>query len=113
MKIIKLKIKTKSQSYPIIIGSNIISNIVKLARNNSVNFKQCLLIVDKNISKKIISKIRKSLIKKKLYVYYFQASEVNKNQNNVMSGLHQGCSRSQNHCDIAYLTPSFLTSTIS
>ena len=83
MKIIKLKIKTKSQNYPIIIGSNLISNISKLVKNNSVNFKKCLLIVDKNISRKIISKIKKSLIRKKLYVYYFQASEVNKNQNNV------------------------------
>ena len=51
MKIIKLKIKTKSQNYPIIIGSNLISNISKLVKNNSVNFKKCLLIVDKNISK--------------------------------------------------------------
>ena len=83
MKIIKLKIKTKSQNYPIIIGTNLISNIAKLARSNFVNFKQCLLIVDKNISRKVISKIKKSLIKKKLYIYYFQASEVNKNQNNV------------------------------
>ena len=83
MKIIKLKIKTKSQNYPIIIGSNLISNISKLVKNNSVNFKKCLLIVDKNISRKIISKIKKSLIRKKLYVYYFQASELNKNQNNV------------------------------
>ena len=83
MKIIKLKIKTKSQNYPIIIGSNLISNISKLARNNSINFKKCLLIVDKNISRKIISKIKKSLIRKKLYIYYFQASEVNKNQSNV------------------------------
>ena len=83
MKIIKLKIKTKSQNYPIIIGSNLISNISKLVKNNSVNFKKCLLIVDKNISRKIISKIKKSLIRKKLYVYYFQASELNKNQNNI------------------------------
>ena len=83
MKIIKLKIKTKSQNYPIIIGSNLISNISKLARNNSVNFKKCLLFVDKNISRKVISKIKKSLIKKKLYVNYFHASEVNKNQKNV------------------------------
>ena len=83
MKIIKLKIKTKSQNYPIIIGSNLISNISKLARNNSVNFEKCLLVVDKNISRKIISKIKKSLIRKKLYVYYFQASELNKNQNNI------------------------------
>ena len=83
MKIIKLKIKTKSQNYPIIIGSNLISNISKLARNNSVNFKKCLLFVDKNISRKVISKIKKSLIKKKLYVNYFHTSEVNKNQKNV------------------------------
>ena len=83
MKIIKLEIKTKSQKYPIIIGANLISNIAKLTRRNFVNFKQCLLIVDKKISRKVISKIKKSLIKKKLYVYYFQASEVNKNQNNV------------------------------
>ena len=83
MKIIKLKIKTKSQNYPIFIGSNLTSHIAKLAKNNSLNFKQCLLIIDKNISRKIISKIKKSLIKKKLYIYYFHASEVNKNQNSV------------------------------
>ena len=83
MKLIKLKIKTKDQTYPIIIGSNLISNISKLAKNNSLNFKQCLLIIDKNIPKKIVSKIKKSLIKKKLYIYFFKASEINKNQNNV------------------------------
>ena len=38
---------------------------------------------EENISRKVISKIKKSLIKKKLYVNYFQASEVNKNQKNV------------------------------
>ena len=88
MKIIKLKIRTKSQNYPIIIGSNLVSNISKLAKNNSLNFKQCLLIVDKNISKKIISKIKKSLLKKKLYVYFFKASEINKNQNSVNKILY-------------------------
>ena len=83
MKPIKLKIKTKTQEYPIIIGSNLISNILKLTKNNSLNFKKCLLIIDKNIPKKIISKIKKSLIKKNIYIYFFKASEINKNQNNV------------------------------
>ena len=79
MRPIKLKIKTKTQQYPIIIGSNLVSNISKIIDNNSIKFRQCLLIVDENISKKIISKIKKSLKKKKLYVYFFKASEVNKN----------------------------------
>ena len=83
MKPIKLKIKTKAQIYPIIIGSNLISNISKIAKNNSLNFKKCLLIIDKNISKKIISKIKKSLKKKKIYIYFFKANEINKNQKNV------------------------------
>ena len=60
-----------------------ISSISKLAKKNSLNFKKCLLIIDKNVPKKIISKIRKSLIKKKLYIYFFKASEINKNQNSV------------------------------
>ena len=83
MKPIKLKVNTKSQNYNIIIGTDLVSRIYNLAKNNSLNFKKCLLIIDKNISKKIISKIKKSLIKKKVYFYFFKASEKNKNQNNV------------------------------
>ena len=59
MKPIKLKISTKTQKYSIIIGSNLVSNISKISKNNSINFKKCLLVIDKNISKKIISKIKK------------------------------------------------------
>jgi len=83
MKPIKLKIDTKSQRYTIIIGSNLVSNLANITKNNSVNFKKCLLIIDKNISKKIISKIKKSLSKKKLYIHFFNANEKNKNQNSV------------------------------
>jgi 3-dehydroquinate synthase len=79
MKLIKLKIKTRTQQYPIIIGSNLVSNISKIIKDNSLNFKQCLLIVDKKISIKIVSKIRKSLNKKKIYVHFFKANEINKN----------------------------------
>ena len=57
MKPIKLTIKTKSETYPIIIGNNLIKNLSKILRKNSINFNQCLLIIDKKISKRAISKI--------------------------------------------------------
>ncbi|MBD1139182.1 3-dehydroquinate synthase [Pelagibacterales bacterium SAG-MED46] len=83
MKQIKLVVKTKTQKYPILIGSNLISNISKIIKDNSIKFNQCLLVIDKNISKKFISKVKKSLNKKKIYIYFFNASEANKNINNV------------------------------
>ena len=54
MKPIKLRIKTSNHSYPIIIGSNLIKNISKIAEDNLLKFKRCLLVVDTNISKKKI-----------------------------------------------------------
>ena len=57
MKPIKLIGNTKTQKYPIIIGSDLITNISKIVKNNGIKFRQILLIVDDNISKKIISKI--------------------------------------------------------
>ena len=79
MKPIKLKIKTKTQKYSIIIGSGIVKNILKLIKDNSLNFKKCLIVVDQNISKKIISKIKKSLNQKEVSIYFFKSSEMNKN----------------------------------
>ena len=83
MKQIKLKINTKTQQYPIIIGSNLFYNASKIISENSINFKQCLIIVDTNVPKKIILKIKKSLNKYRLYVHFFKASEINKNLNSV------------------------------
>ena len=65
MKPIKINVKTKSENYPIIIGSDIIRNLGGYLNNNSINFNQCLLIIDKKVPKKMISKIIKSLKKKK------------------------------------------------
>ena len=53
MKPIKLKIETKTQKYPIIIGSNLITNFSKIIKNNSLIFNQCLLVVDKNVPIKL------------------------------------------------------------
>jgi len=79
MKPIKLNIETKTQKYPIIIGSNLITNFSKIIKNNSLTFNQCLLVVDKKVPKKFITKIKNSLKKKKIYICFFSASEANKN----------------------------------
>ena len=79
MKPIKLNIKTKTKKYPIIIGSNLTSKISKIIKNNSVNFKKSLLIVDNKVPKKFILEIKKSLKQKKVYVCLFNANENNKN----------------------------------
>ena len=83
MKSIKLKINTKTQKYSIIIGSNLGTNVSKILKENSINFKKCLLIIDRNISKQFISKIKKSLNKKNIYVHLFKANEINKNFSSV------------------------------
>ena len=83
MKPVKLIIKTKTDSYPIIIGSNIIKNLPRLIKSNLVKCDKCLLLIDKNIPNQLISKIKKSLKKYKIIIYFFDSSEKNKNQNNV------------------------------
>jgi 3-dehydroquinate synthase len=83
MRPIKLKINTKAQKYSIIIGSNLGTNISKILKENSINFKKCLLVIDKNITQQFISKIKKSLNKKKIYIHLFKANEINKNFSSV------------------------------
>ena len=83
MKPIKLTVKTNSENYPIIIGSNIIKNTSGLFKNSSIKFEKVLLIIDKNVPKRMIFKIKKSLSKKEVYLLLISASEKNKNQNTV------------------------------
>ncbi len=83
MKQTKLNIVTNTEKYPIIIGSNLTSSVSKIFRINSINFEKCLIIVDKNVPKKFISNIKRSLKNKKIYVLLFNASEKNKNINSV------------------------------
>ena len=59
MKAIKLVVKTKTQSYPIIIGLNLISKISNLLRQNTLEFKKCLIVIDDKLSKKFVNKIKK------------------------------------------------------
>ena len=80
MKIRKLIINTKSEKYPIIIGSNLIFNLSKILSKNSIKFKKCLIVIDKNVPKKHISIIKKNLETKKIFFHFIKATETNKNQ---------------------------------
>ena len=83
MKHIKLNIKTKLDKYPIIIGSNLVKDLALHLNRNSISFNQCLLVIDKNVPSRMISKIIKSLKRKKIYKFLFNANEKNKNFNSV------------------------------
>ena len=83
MNLIKLQVKTDSQRYPIIIGNNVINKITKILKENSINFNQCLIVIDNKVPKKLIEKILKLLPKNKTTIYFFTASEANKNQKSI------------------------------
>ena len=83
MKQTNLIVATKNQKYQIIIGSNILKNILKILKTNSINFQKCLLVIDNNVPKNIIRKINYFLKKKKKINYFLNSSEINKNQKNV------------------------------
>ena len=78
MKTIKLIVKTGTQKYPIFIGSNLISKISKIMNDNSIEFKKCLLIIDRNVPKKLVNKIKNALKNKEVYFYLMNANEKNK-----------------------------------
>jgi len=59
MKPIKLKINTSTDSYPIIIGTKLITQFSNLINQNLIKFEKCLLIIDKNIPKKKLIKSKK------------------------------------------------------
>ena len=63
MNSIKLQVKTNNQKYQIVIGNGVINKLPKLLKDNSINFNQCLIIVDKKVPKNIIKKILKLLPK--------------------------------------------------
>ncbi len=83
MKQIKLFVNTSTQKYPIIIGSNLTKNLLKNIKKNSINFKQCLIVIDKNVPKKFINNILKSFKYHKTFIYHFSSSEKNKNFKSV------------------------------
>ena len=82
MKQIKLLVKTNSQRYPIIIGSNLISKISKLLKENLVKFQKILIVVDNKVPKKFVNIVNKSL-NNKCKLHFINANEKNKNQKTI------------------------------
>ncbi len=83
MRPIKLIVKTNTEKYSIIIGRNLIYNLSNIFKKNSINFKKCLLVLDKNIPNRYVKQISKSLKRFEVYKLVYNANEKNKNQKNV------------------------------
>jgi len=79
----KIQVRSKNQNYNIVIGNNITKKILKIFKDNSINFDKCLIVVDNKVPKKLIKKINFLLKKKNKFNYIFSPSEVNKNQNTI------------------------------
>ena len=61
----KIRIRTKNQSYNVIVGNNLIKDLLKILKNNSISFNKCLLVIDNKVPQKFINKIN-FLLKKKI-----------------------------------------------
>ena len=66
----KIRIRTKNQSYNVIVGNNLIKDLLKILKNNSISFNKCLLVIDNKVPKKFINKIN-FLLKKKINLSTF------------------------------------------
>ena len=60
MKTTKLLIRTNHSKYSIFIGSKLISNLSKIIEKQSIKFKKCLLVIDKNAPKKKFTKLKRN-----------------------------------------------------
>ena len=77
----KLSVKTISNKYTIFIGTNLIERVFQLIKRSNIDFKKCLIVIDTNVPKDMVSKIRKSLKRKNTFFFLIKASEKIKNQN--------------------------------
>ena len=113
MSLIKLQINTRNLKYPIFIGDNILSKLQNILKKNFINFNKCLIVIDKNVPKKLVKKVLNSLPKKKVFFLYFSASEKNKNQKNVDKILSILLSKNFNRNDCIIAIGGGITGDIS
>ena len=79
MRVSKIKVNTLNQSYNVIVGKNLSNNFSKILKNNLLNYKKCLFVIDKKVPKKIVNKICQSFKNKEKFFYFFKSNEINKN----------------------------------
>ena len=78
-----LPIKTKSKGYNIYIGDGILNQLNKIIRKEKIFFKKTLIVLDKNVPRSFLKKIKFRINCEEKLVYLFNASEKNKNLNQV------------------------------
>jgi 3-dehydroquinate synthase len=113
MNLIKLHVKTANQKYPIFIGNNILNKLKIILKKNFINFNQCLIIVDKNVPKKLVDNVLNSLPKKKISLIYFNPNEKNKNQRSINSILSILLSKNFNRNDCVISVGGGITGDVS
>ena len=113
MSLIKLKVKTTNQKYPIFVGNNILNKLKLILKENLINFNQCLIIADKNVPKKLVDKVLNSLPQKKISLHYFNSSEKNKNQKSIDKILSILLSKNFNRNDCVISVGGGITGDVS
>ena len=68
MKAKKITINTSDGSYPILIGKNLSLNLGNILKENNIFSSKILLVIDNNVPKKMVQKIKKK-IKKKFFLF--------------------------------------------
>ena len=79
----KLFVKTKEKKYPIYFGANSYLKIKKILNENNIKPKKMMVIYDKNVPTKIISKFRAKLINNENIFVGIKFNEKIKNLNTV------------------------------
>ena len=78
MKNTKLIVRTKSKSYPIYFGNNILNKTAKLLNKNIPGVKKICIISDNNLPRSLLNKLTKTLKKYELKIYKLSVSEKTK-----------------------------------
>ena len=84
----KLLVKTKDKTYPIYFGENNCFKINKILKRNNINPNKLMIIYDKNIPKKIISKFKNRIKKNENIFLGIKFNEKVKNLNTVKKILN-------------------------
>ena len=79
MKNIRIKIKTKSKTYPIYIGHKMINKIGNLIKINLPDVKKICIISDKNLPSKFLKNINISLKKYNPLIFILPVNEIMNN----------------------------------
>ena len=83
MKTNKIKVKTNSKNYSIVIGRALIGKIDKILKYNNINFDKCLIVIDKNIPIKFKKLLYNKIKINKIFKLEIIALEKNKNYQTI------------------------------